>query len=93
MTSLEAINAAVKYVDLIQIGARNMQNFYLLKEAGKCGLPVILKRGLSATLEEWLNAAEYIMSMGNENVILCERGTVSYTHLKPPWPLHRSAFR
>ena len=74
VTSLEAINAAVKYVDLIQIGARNMQNFYLLKEAGKCGLPVILKRGLSATLEEWLNAAEYIMSMGNENVILCERG-------------------
>lgn len=74
VTSLEAINAAVKYIDVIQIGARNMQNFYLLKEAGKCGLPVILKRGLSATLDEWLNAAEYIMSMGNENVILCERG-------------------
>ena len=51
-----------------------MQNFYLLKEAGKSGLPVLLKRGLSATIEEWLNAAEYIISEGNPNVILCERG-------------------
>lgn len=62
VTSLEAINAAVKYVDMIQIGARNMQNFYLLKEAGKSGLPVLLKRGLSATIDEWLNAAEYIIA-------------------------------
>jgi 3-deoxy-7-phosphoheptulonate synthase len=74
VTSLAAIEAAVKYVDMLQIGARNMQNFYLLKEAGKTGLPVLLKRGLSATIEEWLNASEYIMSQGNPNVVLCERG-------------------
>lgn len=74
VTSLEAIEAAVKYVDMLQIGARNMQNFYLLKEAGKTGLPILLKRGLSATIDEWLNAAEYIMAEGNPNVVLCERG-------------------
>lgn len=74
VVSLDAINAAVKYVDMIQIGARNMQNFFLLKEAGKSGLPVLLKRGLSATIDEWLNAAEYIISEGNPNVVLCERG-------------------
>lgn len=74
VVSLDAINAAVKYVDMIQIGARNMQNFFLLREAGKSGLPVLLKRGLSATIEEWLNAAEYIISEGNPNVVLCERG-------------------
>lgn len=74
VTSQNAIDAAVKYVDMLQIGARNMQNFYLLKEAGKSGLPVLLKRGLSATIEEWLNAAEYIIAEGNPNVVLCERG-------------------
>jgi 3-deoxy-7-phosphoheptulonate synthase len=74
VTSLDAIEAAVKYVDMLQIGARNMQNFYLLKEAGKTGLPVLLKRGLSATIDEWLNAAEYIIAEGNPNVVLCERG-------------------
>jgi 3-deoxy-7-phosphoheptulonate synthase len=74
VTSLAAIEAAVKYVDMIQIGARNMQNFYLLKEAGKSGLPILLKRGLAATIDEWLNAAEYIMAEGNPNVVLCERG-------------------
>ena len=74
VTSLDAIESAVKYVDMLQIGARNMQNFYLLKEAGKTGLPVLLKRGLSATIDEWLNAAEYIISAGNPNVVLCERG-------------------
>ena len=74
VTSQKAIEAAVKYIDMLQIGARNMQNFYLLKEAGKTKLPVLLKRGLSATIDEWLNAAEYIMSEGNDNVILCERG-------------------
>lgn len=74
VTSLTAIESAVKYVDMIQIGARNMQNFYLLKEAGKSGLPVLLKRGLSATIDEWLNAAEYIIAEGNTNVVLCERG-------------------
>lgn len=74
VTSLAAIESAVKYVDMLQIGARNMQNFYLLKEAGKSGLPVLLKRGLSATIEEWLNAAEYIIAEGNPDVVLCERG-------------------
>jgi len=72
--SAEAIDAAVKYVDMIQIGARNMQNFQLLKEAGRSGLPVLLKRGLAATVDEWLNAAEYIIAEGNPNVVLCERG-------------------
>ncbi len=61
-------------VDLVQIGARNMQNFELLKQAGRMSKPILLKRGLCATCEEWLMAAEYIMSEGNQNVILCERG-------------------
>lgn len=74
VTSSHAIEEAVKYVDMLQIGARNMQNFELLKEAGKTSLPILLKRGLSATIDEWLNAAEYIMSEGNEKVVLCERG-------------------
>lgn len=74
VTSQKAIETAVNYVDMLQIGARNMQNFYLLREAGKTNLPVLLKRGLSATIDEWLNAAEYIMAEGNQNVILCERG-------------------
>lgn len=74
VTSLSAIESASKYVDMLQIGARNMQNFYLLKEAGKTGLPILLKRGLCATYDEWLNASEYIMAEGNPNVVLCERG-------------------
>lgn len=78
VTSRHAIETAVKYVDMLQIGARNMQNFELLKEAGKSGLPVLLKRGLCATIDEWLNAAEYIMSEGNPNVVLCERGIRTY---------------
>ena len=61
-------------VDIIQVGARNMQNFELLKELGKCNKPILLKRGLSSTIEEWVMSAEYIMSEGNEKVILCERG-------------------
>ncbi|MCI8853044.1 MAG: 3-deoxy-7-phosphoheptulonate synthase [Lachnospiraceae bacterium] len=76
--SRESLACAVKYVDMIQIGARNMQNFQLLREAGKAGVPVLLKRGLSATIEEWLNAAEYIISEGNPNVVLCERGIRTY---------------
>ena len=64
----------MRYVDVLQIGARNMQNFNLLKEVGKVHKPVILKRGLSATYEEWLMSAEYIMANGNNQVILCERG-------------------
>ena len=61
-------------VDVVQVGARNMQNFELLKEVGKMSKPILLKRGLSNTYEEWIMSAEYIMSAGNENVILCERG-------------------
>ena len=78
VTSAHAIEAAVKYVDMLQIGARNMQNFELLKEAGKSGMPVLLKRGLCATIDEWLNAAEYIISEGNPNIVLCERGIRTY---------------
>lgn len=72
--SVESIETAEKYVDILQIGARNMQNFHLLKKVGRSNKPVLLKRGISATIDEWLNAAEYIMSEGNKNVILCERG-------------------
>jgi 3-deoxy-7-phosphoheptulonate synthase len=68
------IKVIEKYADIIQIGARNMQNFRLLLEVGTCKRPVLLKRGLSATIKEWLMAAEYIMSKGNQEVILCERG-------------------
>ena len=67
-----------KYADILQIGARNMQNFRLLQAVGKAEKPVLLKRGLSATITEWLNAAEYIMSAGNDNVIFCERGIRTY---------------
>ncbi|MEW5954786.1 MAG: 3-deoxy-7-phosphoheptulonate synthase [Bacillota bacterium] len=69
-----SLDLAVNYVDILQIGTRNMQNFQLLREVGRSGKPVLLKRGLSATIEEWLMAAEYIMCEGNERVILCERG-------------------
>lgn len=65
-------------VDIIQVGARNMQNFELLKELGKTDKPILLKRGLSATIEEWLMSAEYIMAGGNDKVILCERGIRTY---------------
>ncbi len=68
------VDMVERYGDVIQIGARNMQNFTLLRRAGRSPLPVLLKRGLSATLDEWLLAAEYIMSEGNYNVVLCERG-------------------
>ena len=72
--SAHMLERFVEDVDLIQVGARNMQNFELLKELGRTNVPVLLKRGLSATIEEWLMAAEYIMAGGNDNVILCERG-------------------
>ena len=68
------IDAVNEYSDILQIGARNMQNFNLLKDVGRLQKPILLKRGLSATIEEWLMAAEYIMSEGNYQVILCERG-------------------
>lgn len=72
-----------KYTDIFQLGTRNMQNFYLLREVGKSGKPVVLKRGLSATIEAWLLAAEYILSEGNPNVILCERGIRTFeTHTR-----------
>ncbi|EXJ22702.1 2-keto-3-deoxy-D-arabino-heptulosonate-7- phosphate synthase I beta [Alkalibacterium sp. AK22] len=74
LMSTKWIDEFVDSVDMIQIGARNMQNFDLLKEVGKTQTPVLLKRGLSATYKEWLMSAEYIMSEGNDNVILCERG-------------------
>lgn len=77
------IDILLKYVDLIQVGSRNMQNFALLKEVGKSRKPVILKRGMSATIEEWLNAAEYIAAEGNEDIILCERGIRTFeTHTR-----------
>ncbi|MBU0936758.1 MAG: 3-deoxy-7-phosphoheptulonate synthase [Spirochaetes bacterium] len=67
-----------EYADVLQIGARNTQNFSLLREAGKSGKPVLLKRGMHGTLEEWLNCAEYILAEGNGNIILCERGIRSF---------------
>ena len=72
--SEDMLDRFVKDVDIIQVGARNMQNFHLLKALGKTKKPILLKRGLSATIEEWLMAAEYILAGGNPNVILCERG-------------------
>jgi len=78
VTTVEAIESVVKYADMLQVGARNMQNFGLLKEVGKSGKPVLLKRGLAATIDEWLNAAEYIMNAGNPDVVLCERGIRTY---------------
>ncbi|KKM10947.1 3-deoxy-7-phosphoheptulonate synthase [Clostridiales bacterium PH28_bin88] len=72
------VTLVAHYTDIIQIGARNMQNFQLLREAGLTGKPILLKRGLAATVEEWLMAAEYIMAAGNPQVILCERGIRTY---------------
>ena len=73
-TEVETFDAVERCADMVQIGARNMQNFALLRRAGRCGKPVLLKRGPSATLEEWLYAAEYVLGEGNRNVVLCERG-------------------
>lgn len=78
LMSEKFLDLFVEKVDVIQIGARNMQNFDLLKAVGKTKKPVLLKRGLSSTMEEWLMSAEYVMSEGNENVILCERGIRTY---------------
>lgn len=74
ITGVDLIDEFVEKVDLIQVGARNMQNFVLLQELGKCRKPVMLKRGMSATIEEWLMSSEYLLSGGNTNVVLCERG-------------------
>ncbi|MBA4537700.1 bifunctional 3-deoxy-7-phosphoheptulonate synthase/chorismate mutase [Bacillus aquiflavi] len=78
IVSPNQIETALNYIDVIQIGARNMQNFELLKAAGATNKPVLLKRGLAATIEEFINAAEYIMSQGNGQIILCERGIRTY---------------
>ncbi len=75
---VENLPLVVEYADMLQIGARNMQNFTLLREVGKTGKPVLLKRGISATLEEFVMAAEYIMSEGNYNIVLCERGVRTF---------------
>lgn len=72
------VELVAEYADMLQIGARNMQNFTLLREVGKAKKPVMLKRGLAATIEEWLMAAEYILSEGNYDVVLCERGIRTY---------------
>lgn len=76
----EVFDLVEEYADIIQIGARNMQNFSLLRRAGKAGKPVLLKRGMAATIDELLMAAEYIMDGGNEQVILCERGVRTFAH-------------
>ncbi len=78
LLSIEQLDLFMEDVDIIQVGARNMQNFSLLKELGKTDKPILLKRGISATIEEWLMSAEYIMSEGNKNIILCERGIRTY---------------
>jgi len=78
VVDVETVPVVSAYADMLQIGSRNMQNFQLLKTVGKTNKPVLLKRGLSATINEWLNAAEYIMSEGNYNVVLCERGIRTY---------------
>ncbi len=76
----EVFDLVEEYADIIQIGARNMQNFSLLRRAGKARKPVLLKRGMAATIEEWLMAAEYLMEGGNNQVILCERGVRTFAH-------------
>ncbi|MEK7381955.1 MAG: 3-deoxy-7-phosphoheptulonate synthase, partial [Elusimicrobiota bacterium] len=74
-----SLDDVAEYADVLQVGARNMQNFALLKDLGKLRKPVLLKRGLSATLDEWLMSAEYLLSEGNDKVILCERGIRSFS--------------
>lgn len=82
----DGVDVVARYANVIQIGARNMQNYPVLKRAGRCGMPVLLKRGLSATIKEFLLAAEYILVEGNPNIILCERGVRSFD------PLTRNVF-
>lgn len=83
VVSNDSLEKAAQYVDVLQIGARNMQNFDLLQRVGRSKMPVVLKRGLSSNIQEWLNAAEYIMSEGNYDVILCERGIRTFeTHTR-----------
>jgi len=85
----DIVNIVAEYADIVQIGTRNMQNYSLLRAAGRCGKPVMLKRGMSATIEEWMMAAEYIMSEGNQEVILCERGVRTFgDHSRNTLDLH-----
>jgi 3-deoxy-7-phosphoheptulonate synthase len=74
------VELVARYVDILQVGTRNMQNYSLLQEVGRSGRPVLLKRGMSSTVEEWLLAAEYVLSQGNRDVILCERGIRTFEH-------------
>jgi len=76
----ETFDLVEEYADVIQIGTRNMQNFSLLRRAGQARKPILLKRGMAATIDEWLMAAEYILEGGNSNVILCERGVRTFVH-------------
>ena len=78
VVNVHDVELVAKYADILQIGARNMQNFALLKKVGQQKVPVLLKRGLAATIEEWVNAAEYILAEGNKKVIMCERGIRTY---------------
>ena len=79
----DGVDLVAEYADIIQIGARNMQNYPLLRRAGRSGTPVLLKRGMSATIDEWLLAAEYLLAEGNDDVILCERGIRAFdTHTR-----------
>ena len=87
------VEEALNYIDVIQIGSRNMYNYSLLKEVGKLKIPIILKRGISATINEWINAAEYILREGNNNVILCERGIRTFeTYTRNTLDLNAVAF-
>jgi len=81
VVSPEDVDLVAEYVDMLQIGARNMQNYALLRKVGRLRKPVLLKRGIAATIEEWLLSAEYIMSEGNPNVVLCERGIRTFETL------------
>jgi len=74
----DQVSVVAEYADMLQIGSRNMSNFPLLRKAGRSGRPVLLKRGFSATIEEWLMSAEYVLAEGNEDVVLCERGIRSF---------------
>jgi 3-deoxy-7-phosphoheptulonate synthase len=75
---LSLLDEVMEYADILQVGSRNMQNFFMLSELGKVNKPIMLKRGMQSTVKEWLLAAEYILSGGNEQVILCERGIRSF---------------
>ena len=81
----DKVEVVAEHADILQIGARNVQNFSLLKRVAECGKPVLLKRGMSTTIQEWLLSAEYVLAGGNPNVILCERG---HPHLRDLHPLH-----